>query len=94
MDFLSLSSKLVKHWIMFLTTGMKQNRRDNNTYCPGCVGITENTDHLAVQVASTGGLQAPSPSRTLSCSRPLNTAPSTHSPCPCSRVACGSHFLV
>lgn len=60
MDFFSLSSKLVKYWIMLLTTGMKQNSRDNNTYCPGCVGITENAERLAVQVIR--GLRAPAPS--------------------------------
>lgn len=60
MDFFSLSSKLVKYWIMLLTTGMKQNSRDNNTYYPGCVGITENAERLAVQVIR--GLRAPAPS--------------------------------
>lgn len=55
-----LSSKLVKYWIMFLTAGMKPNSRDNNTYRPGCMGITENTERLAVQVIR--GLRAPAPS--------------------------------
>ena len=50
MDFFWLSSKLVKYWIMFLTAGMKPNIRDSNTYRPGCVGITENAERLAVQV--------------------------------------------
>ena len=45
-----LSFKLVMHWTMFLATVMKWNNKDNNTYHPDCVSITEDTEHLAVQV--------------------------------------------